>query len=487
MLSAMPFPPLPATPASAMPAATTPLFPTSLPPAEKRYRCERGCDSHFTSSFAQHRHQRRAHPLPGDTKPCPTCNASVLNHLYSTHVAGCAAGDVKLASPHAEPTPNVTYEPLDTAAVDAAFAPFIAWLGAPAATIWSQKVKETLVTTEAHKRRISADCRNLARVCWRANPSAFAPAFFLGGLVARGTVDLLHAFHRTGRQRDGDREGVGHDVRYKINLLLVKVITFLAETSGIVNMQPTAFESWVLVKSAAHHASHARRLAARTKNVLGANDPLLTAEELHAIVRTTAQKMDALRQQAYQKSLTAGERYLYTQCLVTALFILLQGPRSQVMRLTTTTTLFPPDSPHNSTPTYEIRLGAEVLKNNQAGIWVVPSALTQQLRFYLARLLPPDHTGPVWLTDTGAGRVDFGPLTSGICYSVTGKLATPTRIRAAIATYWAQSEISNAERRGIASIMGHSVQTAEQFYVEQQRRPNQHRFTQMFLEAANLK
>ena len=109
---------------------------------------------------------------------------------------------------------------LDLVVVDAVFQPFLDWLALPASTLFSQKVKRSLLTADGVS-RMRSDLRNLARVCYEACPGAFVTGFYLGGLVSKQVVDAMHAFHCNGRQRAGQTEttGVGQDVRYKLNLL----------------------------------------------------------------------------------------------------------------------------------------------------------------------------------------------------------------------------------------------------------------------------
>ena len=496
-------------PAFVLPATTPPLEPASLLPSstKPRHTCTRGCATTFTSGYARKRHEQRQHPLPEDVKCCPTCNRNILVHLYAAHLFACVGGQITVAAPPpplpasppvqpasppllpATPPPLPASTPaLDLAAVDAAFAPFITWMGVPAATLFSQKVKQSLCTTATEQRRLLVDCRNLARTCYPLLPSSFLPRFFVGALVSKPMVDALHCYHTTERQRGGGvvDEGVGHDVRYKVNLLLVKLITYLAETSQPM-MEPTAFAAWIACKEGAHHASQARRLALKTRHLLAEGEPLLTAEQLHAVVRWVLAEMDKVRAEAYGRILTSTTRYHYTRCLVTALFILLNGPRAQVLQHTSISTLVLPNTVTNPTPQYEIRIGAELLKTRQAGIWVVPATLTVYLRFYLTCCLPSDYAGPLFLTERGKPRTDFGPLTAAVCYSCCGRNATPQRIRAAVVTYWNRSAMGETERRALADVMGHSVQTQEEYYVEHNRREVQAKLSAQFMHAATSK
>ena len=459
---------------------------TSVPPLSKVYVCRRdpSCRSSFTTPFALKRHERSSHPTPEDQSLCPTCNAQIVKGKFEGHVSECAQGRlIKKQRTESSPAPVL---PLDLDLVDAALEGFMDWLATPASTLYSQKVKKSLPKPE-QSGRVRSDLRNLARVCYELSPSTFTTGFFLGGLVTRQVVDALHAYHTSGRQRQGGQDGapgVGHDVRYRLNLLLVKVIVYLSETSPV-PVPPTAYESWVLVHGAAHHASKQRRLDLRTKHLLNQDEPLPTTDEIVQLLRWTIAKMDELRRLDYQRALDLKSRVMYTNSLMVASFVLFNGPRQQVFRAMTTSTVVAPNTDTNPSDHYLVRIPGDQLKNQRPELISVSDRLTTYYRFYVERVLPAEYEGPLWRTEQGKPRADFGPPVRQLVAAIIGKRVGPHKLRAAVATHWARSSMSDTERRGLAQVMDHSVMVADTVYVEQRGRVEvQHRLAEQWMELA---
>ena len=444
-------------------------------PRPKDYTCERdpACRSSFSTAFAKRRHEQNAHPLQGELTVCATCNTAIAHKLYPAHLVDCAAGRGRVLVREVGNSSSQLGLPLDTAVVDASFEPFIVWLGQPPSSLFSQKVKRSLLQPQ-HTQRTRTDLRNLARVCYEQCPSSFSSGFYLGGLVSKPVVDALHAFHTTGRQRAGAAEtgeqGVGHDVRYRLNLLLVKLIVYLSETAPV-SLLPTTFESWLAVSEASHHASKKRRLDLRTKHLLSKDEPLPTTDEIVDLLRSTIAEMDRVRRVAYEAAdLSSADRVAYTNALMLASFILLSGPRQQVFRAMTTETVLAPHSNGNETDNFEVRIAGDVLKNQRPELISVPDVLTVQYRFYYARVLPLGYQGAIWRTEYGKPRADFGPPVRKTVHSIIAKRVGPHKLRAALATHHSRSDMTESDRRGLANVMDHSINTQDLYYVEQRDR-----------------
>ena len=454
-----------------------------LPPLPKVHNCRREatCNASFTTAFARNRHEKSAHPTPDDVRLCATCNTEIAQNLFKPHVLECVRGSKKETRP-ASPSPTSSLRPpLDNSTIDAVLEPLLEWLSRPPSTLYSEKVKRNLLTP-ASTARVRGDYRNLCRTAYEVGPTdLFSNGLFLGGLIARPMVDAIQLFQQKSRQRGEGAEGVGNDTRYKTNLMLVKVIVYLAEASPV-PLTPTDFDSWLQVQTAAHHASKQRRLDLRTKKLLNRDEPPPTTDELIQLTRFATEKMDEIR------STTPPNKLMYTNCLILASLVLLSVPRQQVFRQMTTTTIVPPQTVTNSTDYYEVRIVGDHLKNQRPELISITGTLTPYYQYYFSHILPVEHSGPIWLNERGKPRIDFGPPIRQLVHAIISKRCGPHGLRAAIATHWSKSSMSEAQRRGLGLVMDHSMAVHDKQYVGQRGRIEvQHELAAQWMATVNEK
>lgn len=261
---------------------------------EKKYRCRRdpNCPAAYTSSYHQNKHERKAHPLPGEEKQCLTCNKKLFgDKKFQQHVDKCVRSTTSTGVPALPPTlppvlssssswppplssAQLVVPPLDVDAVKAAITPFLQWLGIPGSTPQSIQVKQSLLVTEKQIKPVRSALTTLINTVHRLFPTIFSNGVYLGALVQLATVEALHVWQNTRRLRGSHtgKQGVGEDSKYKLNLLIAKVIVYLAAMQTQQSpdtVWPESFAAYGLVTQAAHHSGRKRKMEHRNRAVLG--------------------------------------------------------------------------------------------------------------------------------------------------------------------------------------------------------------------------
>ena len=267
------------------------------------------------------------------------------------------------------------------------------------------------------------------------------------------------------RQSDDDvaegSGGVKAASRYKTYLLLKKVVVYL---SGKVRQQtgldngPGQFSSWQRLLQLCDDAN-------RERDADDA-DRLLFDDRSEDIMTRVRYRSISGR----SDSDAASRAHL-----VTALFLVLAGPRSQILaQMKVGSTLLCPGAPGNGSPQgcYEVQIRARDTKSKKQGALLsIPAEYSQHLAYFIAAFLPEGWTGHVWLQRNNKPRTTFTDLTRLVTQSVLGRGIATHRFR--------HSEVSaRPESDGpvLAAVQGNSLGVQRQVYCVQDIREAQQRF-----------
>jgi hypothetical protein len=204
----------------------------------------------------------------------------------------------------------------------------------------------------------------------------------------------------------------------------------------------------------------------------------MSKDEQHACLATCSQRLQQLRTVALHQW-TIGQRRSFEAHLVTALFLVLAGPRSQILaKMRVGTTLLRPGAPGNKSPPccFEVQIKARETKNKRMGaLLTVPAEYSDHLAWWIDTFVPapgsPAYTGHVWLQKNGKPRKAFTDLTRLVTQAVIGRPISTHHFR--------HSEVSaRADNEGplLAVVQGNSVDVQRQVYRVQDIREAQQRF-----------
>ena len=371
------------------------------------------------------RHKRDKHPDAAAALPCITCNkvffskAALTQHLRLGRCAVDLGPAAPLVASFAEPgTPTssssspvqisaaeahtavqsvppaiieasaeVRAARISDADVDVAIADFLVWLDVPACNRDERGLKQARVKqgSTQYKEAVST-LRRLFYLTESCFPSAFVKGARLAVLVEDSVVHRIaeHLEHHRQRRskkrgREGDSDvtessgGVKAASRYKTYLLLKKVVVYL---SGKVRQQtgldngPGQFSSWQRLLQLCDDANRERHADENDRLLFDdRSQDIMTQEEQHACLATCSQRLQQLR--AVPLHLwTVGQRRSFEAHLVTALFLVLAGPRSQILaQMRVGSSLLRPGQPGNQSPPgcYEVQIRARETKTKRVG------------------------------------------------------------------------------------------------------------------------
>ena len=379
------------------------------------------------------RHKRDKHPDAAAALPCITCSkvffskAALTQHL---RLGKCAVDLSPAAPPVASfvepdsPTPSSSWSVQDSAAeahsavqsvppagmealaeartarisdadVDVAVAEFLAWLDVPASNRDERGLKQARVKQGSTQYKEAVfTLRRLFYLTESCFPSAFATGVRLAVLVEDAVVQRIaeHLEHhrerrskKRARQSDDDvvegSGGVKAASRYKTYLLLKKVVVYL---SGKVRQQtgldngPGQFSSWQRLLQLCDDANRERDADEADRLLFDdRSEDIMTRDEQHACLATCSQRLQQLRagRSAAGGALplhqwTLGQKRSFEAHLVTALFLVLAGPRSQILaKMRVGSTLLCPGAPGNKSPPdcFKVQIKARETKNKRMG------------------------------------------------------------------------------------------------------------------------
>ena len=388
---------------------------------------------------------------------------------------------------------------LSEADVDAVVAPFLAWLDVPAANRDERGLKQARVkpgTTQY--RETVASLRRLFFLVEQYYPAAFCNGVRLAVLVDDTVVQRIaqhlesHRERRSKKRRlpgddmgaapqagaGGGSGGVKAASRYKTFLLLKKVVVYLAgkvrQQSGLDN-GPGGFNSWERLLQLCDDANRERDADEADRLLFDdRSEDIMTRDEQHACLAACSQRLQQLRAVPLHQW-TIGQRRSFEAHLVTALFLVLAGPRSQILaQMKVGSTLLCPGAPGNGSPQgcYEVQIRARDTKGKKQGALLsIPAEYSQHLAFFITAFLPAGWTGHVWLQRNNKPRTAFTDLTRLVTQWVLGRGIATHRFR--------HSEVSaRPESDGpvLAAVQGNSLGVQRQVYRVQDIREAQQRF-----------
>lgn len=237
-------------------------------------------------------------------------------------------------------------------------------------------------------------------------------------------------------------------------------------------INPSVHASWRILDRYSHDATKKRKLNQRNRMVLGNNDDsdIMSEEEMVILQRGCLSTMDKLEA-------TPGHRFPLTiaeswqRCFISLLFLDLIGPRSQTMSSLSTDTVLRPNAPNNtSAGLWQVRIPAEKSKSGQPVLMDVPALLSPRFEILFDRVLPPDWTGPLFVTRNGKVRTDFTDMTRPTTTIFLGRPINPHRFRTSISTMFNQrQDVAHGLMRGLADHMSHTSEVQQRFYVRAKR------------------
>ena len=454
-----------------------------------RYRCTRDlfCNKAYTATHNRTNHERTCHPLDSDFSTCPGCDSKVYTHLLDSHKLECAQGNNNIKRQRSVgPTPvapestvvvpgpavlEPTVVPVMDDSLFTRIQPFLDWLGVVSKDAWSNDIKPQLINTPKLVKRQKTLLLTTIRSAYKAAPATFTDGFTLRKLVNVETLNALSQHWGTvGRERKSQKKlgGLSFNIIYKRFHLLKKICYYLSEQLGC---HPFTFESYPTCDALCKHAMVNDKKAESDRLTEDASSDVLTIGQLETVVEQCKHYMDSLRQSAFTHgtSLTAKHQYAYTKHLMVALLIRFCGSRSEVLLDAVVSDLRIPSITQSGL--YELHSSAFTSKTGVASLHIVPEELTHYVRFYLEKVLPPDHVGALFLNSKRRVMSDSWDAVRTVVSRILRVHATSQTIRRSISTYlYTHPTISAGELRQYATLMNHSAQTQQKQYAKLNRR-----------------
>ena len=462
------------------------------------------------------RHKRDKHSDAAAAMPCISCNKAFFSKLaLAQHlrlgrcavdlgpaalpVAGQSGAGSQASSSSSPVLVPAAEEPasveaparISDADVDAAMTDFLAWLDVPASNRDERGLKQARMKSGStqYKEAVSTLRRlfYLTELCF---PSAFARGVRLAVLVEDAVVQriaehLEHHRERRSKKRPRLDDDIGESAggvkagsRYKAYLLLKKVVVYL---SGKVRQQtgvdsgPGHFSSWQRLLQLCDDANRERDADEADRLLFDdRSEDIMTRDEQHACINACSHRLQQLRAVPLHQW-TLGQRRSFEAHLVTALFLVLAGPRSQILaQMKVSSTLLRPGAPGNRSPPgcYEVQIRARDTKGKKQGALLsIPAEYSNHLAFFIEAFLPEGWAGHVWLQRNHKPRTAFTDLTRLVTQSVLGRGVATHRFR--------HSEVSarpESDGPALAMVQGNSVDVQRQVYRVQDIRQAQQRF-----------
>ena len=219
---------------------------------------------------------------------------------------------------------------------------------------------------------------------------------------------------------------------------------------------PDQFDSWQRVLTLCDDANRERGSEENDRLLFDdRTEEIMTKEEQHACLAACGQRLQQLRTMALLQW-TLGQRRSFEAHLITALFLVLSGQRSQILaQMKVGTTLLRPGQPGNQSPPgqYEVQIRSRQTKGKKMGALLgIPVEFSNHLTFFIASFLPEGWTGHVWMQANGAPHTQFAAFTRLVTQSVIGRPINPHKFRHSEVT--ARSE---SDGEALASVQGNSV------------------------------
>ena len=375
-------------------------------------------------------------------------------------------------------------------------AEFLLWLSQPAANRDERGLKNARVLTEAQRKDQLSQLRRLFYLAEQYFPAAFAQGVKIAVVVDDAVVQRIQEHvesHRERRSRKRTRDdvdqqsgGVGAGARYKAYLLLKKLLVFMSsknrQQTGL-DHGPAQFAGWQRVLTLCDDANRERGSEENDRLLFDDRaEEIMTKEEQHACLAACRLRLQQLRTVPLLQW-TLGQRRSFEAHVITALFLVLSGQRSQVLaQMKVGSTLLRPSQQSNQSPPgqYEIQIRSRQTKGKKMGALLsIPVEFSDHLGFFIASFLPEGWTGHVWLQANGTPRTQFAVFTRLVTQSVIGRPINPHKFRHSEVT--ARSE---NDGEALAAVQGNSVAVQDRHYRVRQVREVQQRFAQEMMEGS---
>jgi hypothetical protein len=375
---------------------------------------------------------------------------------------------VSQPAPPAKPrTATLTQE-----AMDDCIAPFIHWLQTrPLATGELRPAASTITQYGQSLRIIMNVAESLIQE--RAIGDIFHIGFDYRQLIMHESVTEAII----GRLRLGQRgKPLGHGALYKYGLVLTDVVKIakseMERVRGIYVAEPADYyKGAFLIRTLVESHGKKRTFAQRDMALFGpaiaedgvqVQSDIMTHAEMKKVRASCLTGMVSI-EGACRGQLPPSHKLRWQRFFVTLLFIDLIGPRSQVMAALSTDTVHKLSTGH-----YQVRVSSEQSKNGKPVLISVPADLTPRMTFLLTRVLPAGHTGPLFLTRSGAPRTDFGDCTEATTEAFIGRAISPHKFRNSVSTVLnGREDVSDALMRSAAAQMCHTSAVQQAVYVRQ--------------------
>ena len=385
-------------------------------------------------------------------------------------------------------------------AIDAGVADFLHWLSQPAANRDERGLKNSRVLTETQRKDQLSQLRRLFYLAEQHFPAAFAQGVSIAVVVEDAVVQRIQEHlenHRERRARKRFRDnlhdaqggsGLGAGARYKVFLQMKKILVFMSSKNrrqtGL-DHGPDQFTSWQRVLTLCDDANRERGAEENDRLMFDdRSEDIMTREEQHACLAACSRELQQLRTVPLLQW-TRGQHRSFEAHLVTALFLVLAGPRSQILaRMKVDSTLLRPGQPGNQSPPgqFEVQIRSRETKGKKKGALLsVPAEYSDHLAFFIEAFLPAGWTGHVWLQGNGQPRAQFAIFTRLVTQSALGRPINPHQFRHSEVT--ARNE---SEGAALAEVQGNSVAVQNRFYRVQQLRAAQQRFATEMMEGARV-
>jgi integrase len=284
-------------------------------------------------------------------------------------------------------------------------------------------------------------------------------------------------------------KGRGAERQYQLAILLRKLLLYVCcEQSRLSSMPVIASQLPVfgLIYDYQREADQLRKLQQLDRVVLEdrAADRM-TAEEMTLVLDKCLGRLSTLMK---SYSYGSGYPYAFIYALITALLITSVAQRQQVLRDLTKDTLQVPRSPGNSEDVYVIKHSAVLSKSRTPGLIPLPTELTEPLSFYLAKVLRPGHTGPIFVQKNRKPITDFSIATRSVCKEFIGRPINAHSLRHTMATaFHDREDVSDSTMRNLAEVMNHTPEVQKSHYIFQQRKKSVRKLQDIIMEGVRGK
>ena len=279
-------------------------------------------------------------------------------------------------------------------------------------------------------------------------------------------------------------KGRGAERQYQLAILLRKLLIYVCYEQSRLSLTPviaTQLPVFGIIYDLQREADQLRKLQQLDRVVLeDRTSDRMSMEEMTKVLNRCLLRLGSLMDSYTYGS---GHPYAFIYALITALLITSVAQRQQVLRDLTKYSLQPPRSPGNNDDVYVIKHSAVLSKSRTPGLIPLPAELTEPLSFYLANILRPGHTGPIFVQKNGKPITDFSIATRSVCKEFIGRPINAHSLRHTMATaFHDRDDVTDSTMRSLAEVMNHTPEVQRSHYIFQERKKSVRKLQDMVME-----